>query len=354
MVLDDVGEITRIDAGGMLGLIQRLADMTLEGWLAAADIPLPPRRPGVVVVAGLGGSGIGGDLLRALLAPYSPIPIVVVKDTRLPAFVGPETLLFASSYSGNTEETLALHGAARRSGAWIVAITSGGTLARRARAEGHPVVTVPAGLPPRAALPHLLMPMLRVTASLGLGGPTDSDVRATAALLRDLAGRLGPAVPVPENPAKRLASRLHGHVPVVYAATPTTAPVAYRWKTQLNENAKVFALWNAFPELSHNEVVGWEGVQAAGAPFVVILRDEDDGPRAAREVEAAKAVSLSRARGVEEVWSQGMGLLTRLMSLVLFGDFVSAYLAVLRGIDPTPIQRITEMKRRLQDGPEAR
>lgn len=357
MILDDGRELGRIDAGGMLGLVRRLGGMTLEGWESAAGLALPPAaaRPAVVVTAGVGGSGIGGDLLRALLAPAAAIPIVTVKGDRLPAFVGRDTLVFVCSYSGNTEETLATYEAAHAAGASIVAVTSGGLLADRARAGRHPVVQVPAGLPPRAALPYLLMPMLRVAARLGMAAVTDADVREAGALLTDLAGRWGPEVPTDDNPAKRLAVGLCGRVPVIYAASPGTEPVACRWKTQLNENSKVFSVWNAFPELGHNETVGWTRVsETETGLFVVILRDRDDGALAALQIDVTRSLVFGRARGVEEVWTVGDSRLARLLSLVLFGDLISVYLAVLNGVDPTPIDMITEMKRRMQEAPRPR
>lgn len=348
MVLDDRKEIARLDPGGMLDLVRRLGTMTAEGWEAASDLALTPVSPRAVIVSGMGGSGIGGDLLRALLAPTAATPVVVVKDYRLPAFVGRDTLVFACSYSGNTEETLAAYQEAHAAGATVVAVTSGGALAGFAVADGHPVVRVPPGLPPRAALPHILMPVLRVTSRLGVGGVTEAEVREAAALLGELVVRWGPEAPSGENPAKALAVALEGAVPVVYASSSQFEPVAHRWKTQINENSKIFACWNAFPELNHNETVGWEGVRG-GHPrlHAVLLRDRDEGARNALRVEITRELLARRAGGITEVWSQGNGLLTRLLSLVLFGDLVSVYLALLTGVDPTPVEIITEIKRRL-------
>jgi glucose/mannose-6-phosphate isomerase len=344
-VLDDAGRIGRLDSSDMLGAIGRMGAMVAEGWEAAAGTPRPRRVPSALVVAGMGGSAIGGDLLRALLAPDAPVPVVVVRDERLPAFVGPQTLVVACSYSGNTEETLAAYDAARARRAPLVAVTSGGALAARARADGHPVVAVPGGLQPRAALGLLLLPLVRLACELGLGLPEPQIGRARA-LLDGLAGRWGPAVPATDNPAKRLAAAASG-LPAIYAASPATEPVALRWKTQINENAKRPAVWGALPEIAHNEIVGWEG-RGPGAPEVaIVLRDADDGPRAGVRVEAVRALLGDRARPVAEVWSQGADRLERLLSLVLFGDFVSAYLAVLGGVDPTPVAAIDRIKRLL-------
>lgn len=349
MVLDDPGGIARIDASGMLVLVGRMGPMVEEGWEAAAGLPVPAQRPSAVAVCGMGGSGIGGDLLRSLLAADAPVPVVTVKGERLPAFVGPETLVFACSYSGNTGETLAAFEAAAQAGAAPVAVTSGGMLADRARALGHPLVLVPRGLPPRAALPLLLMPMLRAASAAGLSRIDEPNVEEASALLRDLARGWAPGVPTADNLAKQLAEAMHGAIPVIYAASPATEPAAQRWKTQLNENSKVFAAWNAFPELTHNETVGWEGVRG-GEPAltVVVLRDRQEPARSVLMVEAARDILAGRARVVTEVWSQGRGLLARLFSLVLLGDLASCYLAVLRGVDPTPVWPIEEIKQRLR------
>ncbi len=361
MILDDRTEVARIDAGGMLDHVSRFGRMTLEGWDAAAGVPLPvgggASGPTAVVVTGMGGSGIGGELLRAYLAPLATIPVVVVRDDRLPKFVGRETLVFVCSYSGSTEETLASYDAARGGGASIVAITSGGVLADRARSDRHPVVRIPGGLPPRAALPYLFIPMLRIVARMGIARVDEADVQEAATLLTGLAGRWGVAIPTADNPPKRLAERLAGHIPAIYAASQMTGPAAQRWKTQINENSKMLAVWNVFPELGHNETVGWAGAPARVGEqglFVVILRDRDDSERTALQVDVTWRLAFARARGVERVWSVGMSRLARLLSLVLTGDFVSAYLAVLRGLDPTPVDVITEMKLKMQEAQQTR
>jgi glucose/mannose-6-phosphate isomerase len=345
--LDDPTALRRGDPSGMLALVEALGPMVLEGWEAGAAAAPPLRIPRVVVAAGLGGSGIGGDLLEALVAPTSPVPVVVVKAAALPACVDRDALVVACSYSGNTEETLAVFDEAARRGAAVVAITSGGALAARARAAGAPLIAVRPGLPPRAALPLLLVPMLRLAHRLGLAPADDADVQEAAGLLRRLAAEWGPAAPAAANRAKQLAIRLSRALPVVYAATPGLAPVAYRWKTQLNENAKRFAVWNQFPEASHNEVEGWQAPPADAA--VVVLRDAEDGARAAREMDAVRALLARQAGQVDDVWTQGEGRLARLLSLILLGDFVSVYAALLRGVDPTPVAAIAAVKRQVQE-----
>jgi glucose/mannose-6-phosphate isomerase len=350
MVLDDPAATVRLDRNDMLGLVGHLGPMLLKGWQAAAGLRLSRLRPAAIVAAGLGGSGIGGDVLRALLAPVATVPVLPVKDDRLPAFVGPQTLVCVCSYSGNTHEALAMFDAARSAGASVVAITSGGTLADRARAAGEPLITVPPALPPRAALPYSLAPMLRAVAAAGAQGPGEDDIREAAGVLDDLAGRRGPSVPASQNPAKQLAVRIAGATPMIYAASSLMAPAAMRWKAQCNENAKCHAVWGAFPDLAHNEVVAWAGdATAASGRFVVILRDAEDGPLAAGQVAAARELAFGRAAGLEEVWPEGRSRLARLLSVIQLGDYVSVYLALLAGVDPTPVEAITAMKARMQE-----
>lgn len=332
----------------MVDLVARFPAMGAEAWEAGLRLQPPPVPSTAVVVLGMGGSGVGGDLLAALLRPAFPVPVVVIKDSRVPGFVGPQTLVFACSYSGNTEETISAYTAARRAGAPAVVITTGGILRGLAAGHGDPVVPVPPGIPPRAALPYLLLPMVGALRHLLPWADFSGEWQEARAVLEELAGQLGRDVPGERNPAKQLAQRLVGHLPAVYAATSDLGPVAYRWKSQLGENGKTLALWHAFSELNHNETVGWEDRTLAGRVAVVLLREPEEEPDVARRIEATREVSFSAAASVSEVIARGRGRLARLLSLVLFGDFVSVYVALLRGVDPTPVAPIDEIKRRLR------
>ncbi|MDQ7820536.1 MAG: bifunctional phosphoglucose/phosphomannose isomerase [Armatimonadota bacterium] len=341
----DPASIAARDPGGMLRLISLFPRMCTEAWSLASGVS-PPPRPRAVVVAGMGGSGIGGDLLRAVLYEEAAPPVVVVKDYRVPGWVGPETLLFACSYSGETEETLAAYQEAAGRGARCVAITSGGSLLRRARERGDPAVVVPPGLPPRAALPYMFLPMVAILAAAGAVRSFDEDAAEAADVAASVAEELAPGRP--ENPARALADSLVGRLPLIYSATPLLEPAAQRWKDQINENAKTLAAWNTFPELNHNETVGWGlDPDLARRCHVVILRDPREPPRLARRVAITRDLAFCRAAGVDEVWARGRGLLARLCSIIVVGDFVSWYLALLRGVDPTPVPVIDELKRRL-------
>ncbi|MDR7451111.1 MAG: bifunctional phosphoglucose/phosphomannose isomerase [Armatimonadota bacterium] len=346
MNLADPRERRARDPSGMLELILRLPEMCAEAWALPVQPSPPALRPAQIIALGMGGSGIGGDLLRAVLHDEASMPVMAIKEYRPPAFVGPECLVFACSYSGNTEETLAAYDEASARGASCVVITSGGELLRRAEARRHPAVVVPPGLPPRAALPYLFLPMLAILSRAGIVRSFDAEVGETVAGLRRILGRLGPEGADPE--ARALAGALVGRIPVVYSSTPFLEPAAQRWKDQFNENAKTFAVWNTFPELNHNETVGW-GLDPALARtlYVIVLRDPSEPARLARRVEITKDLAFRKAAGVAEVAGEGEGKLCRLMSPIAYGDLVSWYLALQRGVDPTPVAVIDELKQRL-------
>lgn len=348
-VLDDIGRSKTRDPSGMLEKVLALPRQVREGWAlgCAAALPRLAQPPEHLVVCGMGGSAIAGDLLSGYLAPRSPVPIIVVRGYELPGFVGPRTVVIAASYSGATEETLSAVGQAERAGATVFAITSGGPLAQAARRAG---VLVPGGLVPRAALGYMLLPMLAVLERWNLVGPCGQEVEEAAAVLETFAADCARDVPALRNPAKRLAEQLADRFPAVYAASPALAAAARRWKTQFNENSKTLATWNAFPELNHNEAVGWGAPSPlSGQVAVVVLLDGTEPPRLAHRIRFTTDLALGGAAGVHEVRARGSGRLARLLSLVLMGDLVSVYLAYLRGVDPTPTEVIETIKQRLRE-----
>jgi len=349
-ILDDPERMKALDPWGVLELVLRSGEILREGYRLGQGVELDPATGADhVLVLGMGGSGIGGDLLRSLAYELLPIPVTVVKEYAPPRWVSSRTLVFACSYSGNTEETIAAYDACGRAGARRVAITSGGELARRAEADGVPLVRIPPGFPPRAALGYLFGPMLAVLERWGLLPPQREEVEEAASVMEELAQEWGPERPEAGNPTKQIARSLAGCFPVVYACSPFTAAVAQRWKTQLNENSKVYAVWNVFPELNHNETVGWTlAGQPDGLLHVVVLRDASDPPRLVQRLRITRDVALQKAAGYHEVMSRGRGGLSRLFSLILFGDLVSIYLAYLNGVDPYPVAVIDEVKERLE------
>jgi glucose/mannose-6-phosphate isomerase len=301
--------------------------------------------PGGVVVAGMGGSAIGGRLALGALAGRVRRPIAIADDYSLPGWVDESTLVLCSSYSGATEETLACYDAAREVGAATVVTTTGGLLAERARRDRVPVIPLPGGFQPRAAVGYSLVAALEAAALGGAAPSLREEVEAAAVLAEQLAAEWGPGA-AEDSDAKALARRLQGTVPVVMGAG-LTAPVAYRWKSQFNENSKLPAFWSTLPEADHNELCAWDAAAELGAFSAVLLEDPGAHPRVALRFELTAGLVGAGARVVERVPARGETPLERLVSLVLLGDLVSLYLAVLRGADPATIEVLVTLKAQL-------
>jgi glucose/mannose-6-phosphate isomerase len=334
--LDEPDRFGEVDPAGAL------ADLEAAGaaWTEAGTLAVPePDLAGVsaVVVAGVGGSGIAGDVVAALAGPVLDMPIVVHKGYGLPAFAGPRTLVVAVSHSGDTAETLDAAGAALERGAALVAVTGGGRLAALCAGAGAAVVAIPQRTPPRHALPLLVLPVLRL---LGLDGGFDDAVAAVDAAVATAARD----VPIAENPAKVLALQLAGPGPVtVLGASGVAAVAAYRFACQLAENAKVQAAHGQVPEAAHNVVAAW--AKQDGPAGIVLVRDpEGEAGQLGRQVEAVADLARDSGAWTAELHPRGGTPLGRLASLVAFVDLASVYTALVLDRDPTPIDAIQRIK----------
>ncbi len=303
----------------------------------------PPLSSGFkrLIIAGMGGSGIAGELLARLVE----LPVSVHHGYGLPA-VDREALVIAISYSGDTEETLSSVELALKAKARLLCLSSGGELERLARERNFPFIKVPGGLQPRAALGYLLLPLLSLLDRLGCCQLRDELVRLPEAL-SEFKERWRASNAEEGNRAKRLARGLYRRIPLIYGVEGATEAVALRWKTQLNENSKQLAFWNAVPELCHNELVGFEAAGLLSNLRVLFLRSGLDHPRNRVRIELLKELLAARGVEHEEAWAEGEGRLAQLFSLIYLGDFVSFYLAMLNGVDPSPVGPITELKRKL-------
>ena len=316
--------------------------------LAAHPWPAPERAPARLAVGGMGGSAIAADLTRGLYEDRLPRPLEVVRTYRWPGWVRGDALALLSSYSGDTEETLALYRDAASRGVPRLALTTGGALGALCARDGVFVQPLPPGSPPRAALFASWVALTGLLHALDWIEDPVPGWREAAQLLRERDGQLGPAAPEAGNPAKQLARALEGRLVYVYAGAGPLEAVALRWRQQLHENAKVLAHSAVVPELDHNEIVGWEHPGALHRGIAVVaLNDPEDAP----EIRARLALTAEYARrqgaAVHE-WEAAPGpRLARLASLVQFGDYLSLYLALLGGVDPTAIPSIDEFKRRL-------
>jgi glucose/mannose-6-phosphate isomerase len=342
----DRESIEAVDSGGMLGDV--LAQPLQLGdalWRAESAGIRAHDRPAGLVVCGMGGSAIGGDLAKSALGDRATRPITVVRGYGLEAWTPPESFVLCASYSGETEETLACFEAAGAAGAQRVVLTTGGKLARLAREEDVPVIGVPAGMQPRAAVIYMTVGALECAALCGAAPALHAEIDTAAALLERLVEEWGPGAPE-DSLAKDVARQLDGTIPVVYGAASTTGP-ARRWSTQINENASVAAFWAELPEANHNLICGWERGRALAPLSGLFLCDPDQHPRVKRHVDLA-ADELERAGApAVKVHTRGDSRLERVLSAVLLGDLVSIYMAALAGVAPTPVEAIERLKQQL-------
>ena len=338
----DRARIAGVDSAGMLddivGQPHQLEDAL---WRVESAGIGPLDAPGGLVVCGMGGSAIGGDLAACAIGDRARRLLATSRDYDPPSWLSEDNAVLCSSYSGETEETLAAYRAAGERGARRVVMTTGGALAEAARADGVPVIGVPSGMQPRAAVAYMLVGALEVAALAGVTESLRGEIEAAVGPLRELAEEWGPDGD-PDDGPKALARKLNAQVPVVYGAGPTTA-VAARWRSQLNENAEIPAFNGVLPEMDHNEICGW------GQPTftAIFLTDEEQHPRVKERVETTAELVAEAGSPVERVASRGQSRVERVLSLVLFGDLTTLYLAVLNGVDPSPVARIEDLKRRL-------
>ncbi|UCB43258.1 MAG: bifunctional phosphoglucose/phosphomannose isomerase [Dehalococcoidales bacterium] len=345
----DNSELKQLDPEDMLARIHEVPWQCQQAWQMAKDFTLPKEYSDInkVLVIGMGGSAIGGDLVSSLVAPEAKLPIIVYRGYDLPAFVDDKTLVIASSYSGNTEETLSTFNQALETGAKKLVITTGGKLKSMADEKGIAVLTFTYRSQPRAALAFSFLPVLCFLQKLRVVGDKSAEVDEALEILQKLSVRIDENQPASKNPARQLAEKLHGHLPVIYGAG-LLSEVAHRWKTQINENSKAWAFHEVFPELNHNAVVGYQfPPELAEKILVVLLRSS----LLARPIQLRYEVTcqlLERAGvGYEFVDGEGRAPLSQMLSLVLFGDYVSYYLAILHRIDPSPVEAINYLKEQI-------
>lgn len=353
-LLDDSEKVKGMDSAGMSELLRDFPEQIEDaiGIGEALEIPRSLGR-GVekIVFAGLGGSAIGGDVIRSLMASDSCMPIWVFRHYELPPFVDSKTLCIFSSYSGNTEETIAaFRGALKRGLKKLIVITSGGELACLAEKASLPWIQLPKGFPPRSALGYSVFPILKLFSNLKLWRWDALAAEETLSLLKKLGEKkFTPEISFMSNPAKKLAHALWRRLVVIYAGTELLDSAALRFRNQIEENAKALASHHLIPEMNHNEILGWQfPVSLIRHCACVFLKDRMDHPRIQLRMKITRGF-ISGRKGVciEEIHSEGKSRLARLFSAIYFGDWVSLYLALLYRIDPTPVAVIESLKKQL-------
>lgn len=348
--MDNLKEIAKVDKEKMRDILMNFPSQCRQAIKIGEEIKLPPEYfSGIekVIICGMGGSGIGGDILKTLLLSSVKIPLFVNRNYNLPKFVDKKTLVFVISYSGNTEETLSVYKEAKKIGCYLIAISSGGKLKDLSGQDNIPLVAVPSGMPPRTSVGYLFLPMLKIMERLIFIKTLNyEELYQNLTQIKD---KHSPSVPLKENLAKSIAYKLKGKIPIIYGVDGRTDVVAHRLKTQFNENSKILAFWDVFPELNHNEVVGWDGENKTNLSifYPIFIRDKDEPLRISKRIQVTQG--LIKRQGVEytEIWAEGESLLTRIFSSIYIGDWVSFYLAILRGIDPTPVKAIELLKKEL-------
>lgn len=339
--------INRVDSGNMWGLISDFPKHWKEVMKLTEDIELNIDKSRIknICFAGMGGSAIGADLIRAYSLKSCPYPVQVNRHYEIPNYIDENTLFIACSFSGNTEETLTALNSAIGKGAQIIGVTSGGELKKQAIEHEFDYIQIPGGMPPRAALAYSFVPLFRIFQTLGYLDESDSVLDDTYNLLRDGVSKF---IDIEDNDALALARELNESLPIIYSDALLMEPVNLRWRGQIEENSKMLVYGNLTPEMNHNEIVGWEHIaHLAGRLTVVMLKDRDDNPRVTKRMEIVKELVMDQALSVIEISTIGNSRLERMFSLVQLADWVSMYLALLNGIDPTPIAKIDILKSKL-------
>jgi glucose/mannose-6-phosphate isomerase len=341
-VLDHADYIARFDKQDVLGVVGNLTKQLAAHY----DQPELNDVHGVrsIVLAGMGGSALAGEFIKTWLGDRLPLPFVIVRDYTLPGFVDDTTLVIVSSYSGNTEETLVALSEAESRGAKIVVATSGGALAKRAQAKSYPLYLTPHGFQPRMAVFYGVRLLAQLFEGLGLLDGLIDELEAVAKWAPSRVVGMRKDVPTIENIAKQIAVDIQGHPIVVYAG-PSLAFAAMKWKIGLNENAKNIAFYNHFPELNHNEFIGWKLPESNGMK-VIELRSDLDSLQIIKRFDISNRL-LAHSFAPIEVMALGDSRLEQLVWIIILGEYVATYLAIVNGVDPFPVNLVEELKKEL-------
>ncbi len=360
------GDFSKLDKDNMIGLLEEFPQKMRDALRLGEEFSIPTnfsptsasnsfsapdsatRNFKNTVVLGMGGSAIGGDLLSDYLADELSIPIVVIRGYDIPKFVDENSLVFSVSYSGNTEETISALKKCLEAKARIIALTSGGKLAVLSQENNFPVIKVPAGIQPRAAISYLFFPILKALERLGLIKERSSEIEETISILQDLSREYCAKTPSENNLAKKVALSLYQHLPLVYGSEGLLGAVAMRWKTQINENSKWPCFWNVFPELDHNEIVGYEIENNINRQVKIIyLQDKEGLLRVEQRRKITRKIIEDKVAEFIVCPTKGKGKMSRMFSLIFLGDLASYYLAILNQVDPSPVACIEDLKKEL-------
>jgi len=349
--LDNKADIAALDKSGMYDRIfkfpEQLEEASQIGAGLSPDMEYYKDIDNIVLV-GMGGSAIGGDLVKSYLSDSLKVPFIICRNYHLPAFVNEKSLVIGSSYSGNTEETISALNAGIEKNAKIFCLTTGGKVGRIAKEKGYLTAQLPTGYQPRAALGFSVVPLLYFLAKTGFIADPSNDIAEVIAGLKAYRQQYEIENVTEKNPAKLLAQKLYNKIPIIYTGPELTDTVGTRWKGQFCENAESLAFNNQFPEFNHNELVGWNKIDSYRDNLIVVyLRDTEDFEQVAKRMSIVEEIINDNGVEIVNIYSQGDFRLGRIFSLIQIGDFASFYLAILNEVDPTPVKFIDMLKEKL-------
>ncbi len=347
-ILDTPTKIKEIDQSDMLSDLANTSDYCRDAIKRAKQVDVPKNvKPQNIVIVGMGGSAMGGELLKDWLHDTLPVSIEVCRDYNLPAYVTKDTLVIANSYSGNTEETLTAFLSAKQKKCTICAITSGGLLGDFCTKLHVSHVLIPSGLQPRVALPYMFFSLPVVLEKMGVVSNVDAELEDAIEVVESVSKENALEVPLKDNKAKSIAEKIVDTMPVIYGFRQYTS-VAHRMKAQFNENSKVPSKSESFPELNHNETMGYDAPKILNEKIsVIVIRDPDEPLEIKNRIETTVELVFKKAKTLTEITAKGQSKLGKMFSVLCLGDYVSVYLAVLQNKDPTPVKIIDKVKAEL-------
>lgn len=360
-ILDQPEKVKKLDKSGMLKACEETPRFCKDALTQARKVKIPNnikisdklminyKIPKNIIIVGMGGSAIGGEILRDWLIDRVSIPINISQEYFPPAYVDEDSLVIVVSYSGETEETLSTFVKALSKQCMIVTVSSGGHLKSFSQKLELPHISIPANLPaPRAAIAYTFFPLIALLKKFKVLKEIDEEFIETLDVLKQIIEENSSKTPSGDNEAKKIAFEIGDTIPIIYGFGQYKA-IARRIKCQFNENSKVPSRFDVFSELNHNEIVGWEAPPRCTKNFsVILIRDPEEPPELNRRIEITKQVVAAKAHKVIEIHARGEYALTKIFSTLLLGDFISIYLALLRGVDPTSTKNIDRLKKEMK------
>jgi len=350
-IMDDLEKIKKLDRQGMLEVEENFYRQLEDSKKIAESVDLNRiklKRFSGIAILGMGGSGFAGDIIKSLVKDEIDMPVEIVKSYDLPSFVKNDWLVIPVSYSGNTEETIAAARQALKKGCTLLCVTTDGEIEKIAQENNQVVIKVPSGFQPRGASGYLFFSTYLVLGRMGIININAGDVKEALDLVKNKVSQYAREIKTEENYAKQIAFGIGNKLPVIYGTSGILSAVAFRWKCEFNENSKFPSFWSEFPELNHNETVGWENLKELTSNFVLIVfKDSDATAKIKTRIDTTVKIIKNNLSKIIEISVEGRSKLAKALALMYLGDIASVYLALLNETDPTPVDKISVLKSEL-------